>query len=248
MGGRPRARAAVQSTPVPGQSITPERTLGHNPPMPEFLFRPLRPDEEDLGYRVICSGLDLEYRERELDFGYPYERRIYAERHARGENFGLFRDGQLVACVSLGLRPALEWRWGFAGPFDNIPVAAQALNRLLRPRLRRPFLWLSTLVVGDVPSRSGLGRRAVEAAIQHANSAGAAWIYLQTSSRRDLLPRYYRSLGFTEARRKPRPGGLHWVLFEGDVARLAAVQTSGRSSLESNDQSEKSRYSPRASL
>ena len=58
----------------------------------------------------------------------------------------------------------MEWRWGFARRFPNVRVVAQVENRLRRPRFRRPYLWLSTLVAGDVPERAGLGRLTLEGA------------------------------------------------------------------------------------
>ena len=216
--------------------------------MVDYHFRPLTDEEEPLAYSLLAAGLELERSRRTLDFQYPYPPESYARRQAARENFGLFRDGQLVSCVSLGPLASMEWRWGFARRFPNVRGLAQVENRLRRPRFRRPYLWLSTLVAGDVPERAGLGRLTLEGAALWAEAQSVRRLYLQASSRDGLLTRYYRASGFRELRRKPAKGPFEWVLFEGDVEAVLTRHLPRKVSLEINDQSEKSRHSPRTSL
>src|SRR5687767_9569395 len=72
-------------------------------------FRQLSPTELDLGYAVYLSAFEWLNAKGIRQWLMPLPRSVYAARHERGVNYGLFAENQLAGIVSLypGMPP--EW-------------------------------------------------------------------------------------------------------------------------------------------
>jgi len=134
-------------------------------------FRQLTPAEEAAGYQIICETVDW-LRGKGIDqWRKPLPREAYAARQGRGENFGLFVDGELAVILSL-LNGVPEKYW-------RNEVAA------------RDSLWLSTLATANKFRGRALGRQAV---IQAATRQPGRNVYLDCKP--GWLVQFYESLGF----------------------------------------------------
>lgn len=134
-------------------------------------FRRLAADELDLGYTCLLDTCAWLERKRIRQWLKPLPRETYARRHARGENFGLFLDRNLLAIVSL--IPAIPDYW-----HDLVPKASAT--------------WLATLAV-RTPGQ-GIGARTVQAALDLLAHDQRLPVYLDC--RPGFLERFYRDLGF----------------------------------------------------
>ena len=135
------------------------------------VFRQLTPAEEAAGYQIICETVDW-LRTKGIDqWRRPLPREVYAARQERGENFGLFVDGELAVILSLlnGV-PEKYWR--------NEVTA-------------RDSLWLSTLATANRFRGRGLGRQAV---IQASHREPGRNVYLDCKP--GWVVQFYESLGF----------------------------------------------------
>ena len=101
-----------------------------------------------------------------------YPRELYQQSQNRGENFGLFDDGRLVAIVTVTSAPP-EWQLELSG-----------LN----------VRWITKLAVAPDSHGRGLGRRLAEEALEHLRRGAArrAWL----DCRNGPLVAFYESLGF----------------------------------------------------
>src|SRR5262245_50612308 len=77
--------------------------------MPRSEFLPLSAAELDLGYAVYLSACEWLKAHGIRQWVTPLPRSIYAVRHERGENYGLFVEGQLAVIISLGPDTPIEW-------------------------------------------------------------------------------------------------------------------------------------------
>jgi GNAT superfamily N-acetyltransferase len=146
---------------------------------PSVEFRRLHANEEDAGYQVILDTVAW-LRTREIDQWHtPLSREVYANRHERGENFGLFLDGILSGIVSLRIDAPDDW----AGDISS-------------PNAR----YLSTLTT--IFHGRGLGQMTVEYALRWLADQGHTMLYLDCAP--GFLEQYYTSLGFTRVRQQLR--------------------------------------------
>ncbi len=137
-------------------------------------FRKLRDGELAAAHTIIAAATESLNARGIVQWPRVIPLETYAERQARGENFGLFGGGSLHAVMTLAPEVPERWR-------DR--------------QFATPFLWLSTLAVA--PGSKGRGRTAVEMAESWARDAGIAAIYLDCVDRDDALPSFYRSAGYT---------------------------------------------------
>jgi len=101
-----------------------------------------------------------------------YPRELYQKLQGRGENFGLFEEGRLVAIVTLTGGPP-EWDAELAG---------------------LDVRWVSKLAVAPDCHGRGLGRATAEHALEQLRRAGASSAWLDC--RNGPLVAFYESLGF----------------------------------------------------
>ncbi|MEM9707126.1 MAG: GNAT family N-acetyltransferase [Pseudomonadota bacterium] len=136
----------------------------------------LRPG--DIGRIAALHG--TAYRDEQGAFGLVFEAYVcktlaefVLENDARGKLWFAERGDELVACAAL-----VERRDG--------------------ERLRGQLRW----VLADPSARGlGLGRKLVEATIDHARAIGADEVFLETTAGLDASMRIYRDLGFVETGR-----------------------------------------------
>jgi GNAT superfamily N-acetyltransferase len=141
-------------------------------------FRPLRDDELEAGYALFTLTMQW-LTTKALPHPVPWlAKEDYVSRQERGENFGLFVNGELAVIVSIVTRT--QTRYG-----DDVGDA--------------PKKWICSLAVGDGFHGQDLGRRAMEAAETHAAAAGEKVLYLSCYQGAGVLPRYYESLGYSQA-------------------------------------------------
>jgi len=101
-----------------------------------------------------------------------YPRELYQQAQERGENFGLFDGGRVVAIATVTSAPP-EWQ--------------VELNR-------QDVRWITKLAVAPDCHGRGLGRRLAEELLEHLRQKGArrAWL----DCRNGPLVAFYESLGF----------------------------------------------------
>jgi GNAT superfamily N-acetyltransferase len=146
-----------------------------------FQFRVLLPDEIDAGMAIITDVTDWLLSKGVRQWMQPLPREIYAHRHQRGENYGLFVDGELAAVVSLiDERPAYWEEW--------LP--------------NTPFRWLATLASSRRYKGQGLGAVAIGKAEQFLTQHAIREIYLDCVYSDGTLPEFYESLGYEQIARK----------------------------------------------
>jgi len=139
-------------------------------------FRQLIPAEEMAGYQVICDTVDWLRTKGIQLWEKPLPREVYAARHRRGENYGLFVDGELAVIVSLVNGVPEYW-------------AAEAKGERL--------VWLSTLATATKFQRRGLGREAVREALHFLRGRA---VYLDCKP--GMLEEFYRQLQFEPVAQK----------------------------------------------
>jgi len=139
-------------------------------------FRQLTPAEEAAGYQVICDTVDWLGEKGIKLWEKPLPREVYAAREERGENFGLFVDGELGVIVSL---------------VKGVPEYWAAEVKGTRP------LWLCTVATATKFRGRELGREAVRLALQRARGLA---VYLDCKP--GWLTDFYASLGFVAVQQK----------------------------------------------
>lgn len=144
-------------------------------------FRRLEAAEKELGYRLLVDSLTWQRSKAIQLWDRPLPRTVYAARHSRGENFGLFEtqavsaaEGEtLVAVVSLLARIPEVWH-----PSVPAPDAP----------------WLGTLAVASHAHGRRMGHRVVEEACAFLAAEGKRILYLDCA--RGFLEGFYREHGF----------------------------------------------------
>lgn len=150
---------------------------------PAVTFRVLTPEEAGIGYQVIVDAVQwLEARRttRGKMWQSPLPRPIYAQRSARGQNYGLFVDGKLAVIASLVSAP-MEWSAHI--PETNPP-------------------WLSTFATSRAFRGQHWGCRMIEEICALLKDRNDPALYLDCGS--PFLEDYYATLGFTLIQRQKR--------------------------------------------
>lgn len=158
-------------------------------------FRRLRDDEEPLGYQVLEDTIIWQRVKGIMLWDRTLPRETYLERQRRGENCGLFVDGDLAAVVSLVAGVPDYWRAQVDDPGAT---------------------WLCTLAVAEGFHGRGIGEIAMREAVAFLQASGRPAVWLDCKV--GFLSRFYEALGFeavTQQRRHiPHAGGeLDCVLF-----------------------------------
>lgn len=149
--------------------------------MPNYSFRRLRSAEFENAYAIV-SEVTAWLADRGIrQWHAPLPRPLYEQRHAQGENYGLFVDGELAAVVSL-LTERPEY-WAEALPESNLR-------------------WLATLASARKFSGQKLGELAMSEAENFMAQEGVPELYLDCVYGSGKLPQFYASLGYKEVARK----------------------------------------------
>jgi|GEM_PF-106423 len=148
------------------------------------VFRQLTADEEAAGYQIICDTVDWLRTKGIKLWEKPLPREVYAARHQRGENYGLFEGGELAAVVSLVNGVPEYWREG-----------AQAQTPSRRPA--DAPIWLCTLATATKFRGRNLGWQTVREALHQLHGRD---VYLDCKP--GWLVDFYRSLGFESLQQK----------------------------------------------
>ena len=125
-----------------------------------------------------------------------YPRELYQRAQDRGENFGLFEGGRLVAIVTITSGPP-EWQ---------VELGGQTVR------------WITKLAVAPDCHGRGLGRRLAEQALEQLRRGGATRAWLDC--RNGPLVAFYESLGFERITNKVvdfATGPLDVVLMKNDL-------------------------------
>ncbi|MEP7290150.1 MAG: GNAT family N-acetyltransferase [Chloroflexota bacterium] len=149
--------------------------------MPGYSFRRLKISELDDAYAILTEVAAWLLSKGIRQWAQPLPREIYKQRQQRGENYGLFVDGELATVVSL-----LEYRpeyWSQLLPETN-------------------FKWLATLASSRNYSGQKLGELAMLEAEHFLTQEGLGNIYLDCVYNDGMLPRFYSLLGYKEVARK----------------------------------------------
>lgn len=146
-----------------------------------FQFRALEADEIDAGMAIITEVTDWLLSKGVRQWLQPLPRDLYAQRHARGENFGLFVDGELAAVVSLIDERPVYWK-------EWLPTT--------------PFRWLATLASSRRYKGQGLGAVTIGKAEQHLTQHAIREVYLDCVYGDGTLPDFYESLGYEQISRQ----------------------------------------------
>ena len=135
-------------------------------------FRRLHNDDVDAAVAILAAASQWLLARGIRQWTTAYPRELYQQLQDRGENFGLFEDQRLVAIVTLTSAPP-EWKTELTG---------------------QDATWISKLAVAPDCHGRGLGRLAIEHALQRLRQEGAprAWL----DCRNGPLVAFYESLGF----------------------------------------------------
>ncbi len=138
-----------------------------------LVFRQLSYTEEDRGYQVICDSVDWQKAKRIKLWETPLPRELYAQRHERGENFGLFANGKLAVVTSLIVGVPKYWAKDVEDPEAR---------------------WLCALATARDFHGRCLGQTAVEKALDYLRETGRTEVYLDCKP--GFLEGFYERLGF----------------------------------------------------
>jgi predicted N-acetyltransferase YhbS len=165
-------------------------------------FRLLQQGDVDAAVAILDAASEWLLARGIRQWTTAYPRELYQQAQERGETFGLFEDGRLVAIVTLTGAPS-EW------------------GEELRGRNAR---WISKLAVAPDGHGRGLGRRMAEEALDQLRRQGAQQAWLDC--RNGLLVAFYESLGFEQVTAKVidfPDVSLEVVLMKTDLQTPASV-------------------------
>lgn len=149
--------------------------------MVNYQFRRLKPDELDAGLAIITEVTDWLLSKGIRQWAQPLPREVYAERHAKGENYGVFADDALAAVVTLmEHRPDYWKRW--------LP--------------NTPYKWMATLASSRKYKGQRLGELAIGEAEHFLALEGIPAIYLDCVYGDGTLPEFYTWLGYQAVARE----------------------------------------------
>ena len=143
--------------------------------MTQTEFRRLSADELDLGYAVYLSAVEWLKAQGIRQWVTPLSRSIYAARHERGENYGLFVEGQLGVIISLGPGTPAEWA-------EVLPESKT--------------WWVHTLATRSDYHGQGFGALTLQHSLAYLKDQGLSEIYLDCLA--GFLPTYYTRQGFRQ--------------------------------------------------
>jgi ribosomal protein S18 acetylase RimI-like enzyme len=135
-------------------------------------FRRLNDEDIDAAVAILDAASEWLLARGIRQWMTAYPRDLYQRLQDRGENFGLFESGRLVAIVTLTTAPP-EWEAELKG---------------------HDIRWISKLAVAPDSHGRGFGRRMAEEALEQLRREGAqrAWL----DCRNGPLVAFYESLGF----------------------------------------------------
>jgi ribosomal protein S18 acetylase RimI-like enzyme len=141
-------------------------------------FRRLDDDDVDAAVAILAAASEWLLARGIIQWTTAYPRELYQKLQDRGENFGLFEDGRLVAIVTLTAAPP-EWQAELAG---------------------LDVRWMSKLAVAPDCHGRGLGRLLAEHALEQLRreNVSRAWL----DCRNGPLVAFYESLGFSRVTAK----------------------------------------------
>ena len=159
-------------------------------------FRRLDQSEIDDAVAILNAAADWLMARGIRQWTTTYPRELYQRAQDRGENFGLFDGGRLVAIATVTSAPP-EWEAELRGQHAR---------------------WITKLAVAADCHGRGLGRRLAEEMLEHLRREGAprAWL----DCRNGPLVAFYESLGFVRVTRKVvnfDTGPLDVVLMKRDL-------------------------------
>ena len=142
------------------------------------VFRRLNDDDVDAAVAILDAASQWLLARGIRQWTTAYPRELYQQSQDRGENFGLFENGRLIAIVTLTGAPP-EWDTELAG---------------------LDVRWVSKLAVAPDCHGRGLGRLMAEHALEQLRREGAprAWL----DCRNGPLVAFYESLGFARVTAK----------------------------------------------
>ncbi len=149
--------------------------------MTRYSFRRLKADEFESAYAILAEVTAWLLSKGVRQWLQTFPREMYAERHTRGENYGLFVHGELAAVVSL---------------LDERPDYWDA--ELPEGGIR----WLATLAAARKFSGQKLGELAMSEAEHFLAQEGVDDVYLDCVYGNGRLPQFYASLGYKDVARK----------------------------------------------
>ena len=153
----------------------------------DLTLRPLRDQELDEGYAIICAAYEWLRSRKIRQWTIPLARSEYRRWHANGGNYGLFVGDALAVVLSL-----LE------GGLEDWPDVEDCV----------PVLWLYSLATHERFKGRDLGKEAVRRALEVPRELGFA-VYLACVQGSGFLPAYYESLRFEVVGRETRTYGEH---------------------------------------
>lgn len=163
-------------------------------------LRPLKAAEVDDAYGVLlAAGEWLASKGIHNQWPVPFPRPLYDKRQQRQENYGCFVGRQLAVVLSITREHVHAWSHQ-TGDGES--------------------WWLASVAVAPAFHGQGIGRRAVQRALDVAHGAGAGTVRLGCIS--GFMPKYYESLGFQQVDRKTLNypfGSFDMVLMAHDLSR-----------------------------
>ena len=136
------------------------------------VFRRLNDDDVDAAVAILDAASQWLLARGIRQWTTAYPRELYQQSQDRGENFGLFENGRLVAIVTLTGAPS-EWDAELAG---------------------LDVRWVSKLALAPDCHGRSLGRLMAEHALEQLRRAGATQAWLDC--RNGPLVAFYEALGF----------------------------------------------------
>jgi GNAT superfamily N-acetyltransferase len=155
----------------------PRRSSGSQ--MRNMEFKQLSPDDFNKAYALVNDASEWLKLKHLPNWLVPSE--IYYQRHADGQNYGLFVDNVLRAVVTLSNDYPHIWR--------------QSIKH-------QGFIWLATLASAREVSKVEYGKILVQFAEQYAASQGKSAVYLDCYYSNGKLPLYYEQCGYKLLERK----------------------------------------------
>ncbi len=161
------------------------------------IFRQLAPEELDIGYQCLLDTCAWLAAKGIHQWANVLPREVYATRHGRGENYGLFHGESLVGIVSL-VRGVPQY-WHYLCPHPQA-------------------LWMATLAARR--SGQGTGASIVTQVLAKTYSTGQLPMYLDCKP--GFLEEFYQGFGLQPLGRRafqPAPG----VAFEAVLMRYPKI-------------------------
>lgn len=156
--------------------------------MSSYRFRRLKDEDFAAAYAIVVEVADWLQSRGIRQAQPPLPREVYAQRQARGENFGLFVGSELAAVVSLMEHRPDYWA-------EHLPST--------------PYKWLATLASARKFKGQKLGEVAIGEAEHYLILDGIPLLYLDCAFGSGALPDFYVFLGYETVARKDLtfPGG-----------------------------------------